>query len=126
MSGCALEYKKPIYKDPEAEIESRVDDLISRMTLEEKVLQLSGMADKGEEFGDYDSTNFGTKGNQRLGIPTLNMGHGITGVRAGRNPEVKATYFGTPIAFASTWDSELYGRISKFTDNGIFTSLTRD
>lgn len=30
----------PIYKDPTAAIESRVEDLFSRMTLEEKVAQL--------------------------------------------------------------------------------------
>ncbi|MGJ8680980.1 beta-glucosidase family protein [Paraglaciecola sp.] len=111
LNGCAFNKDQPTYKDPSIPTAKRVEDLVSRMTIEEKVAQLGGMADKGEEFGDYDATNFGTKGNERLGIPTLNMGHGITGVRAGRNPEVKATYFATPIALASTWDAELYGRV---------------
>ena len=31
----------PLYKDAEAPIEKRVDDLLSRMTLEEKILQLN-------------------------------------------------------------------------------------
>lgn len=31
----------PIYKNPEASIEDRVNDLLPRMTLEEKVAQLS-------------------------------------------------------------------------------------
>ena len=31
----------PLYKDAKAPIEKRIDDLISRMTLEEKVLQLN-------------------------------------------------------------------------------------
>jgi beta-glucosidase len=30
----------PLYKDPQASIEARVDDLLPRMTLEEKVSQL--------------------------------------------------------------------------------------
>lgn len=33
--------EKPLYKDANASIEKRIDDLISRMTLEEKVLQLN-------------------------------------------------------------------------------------
>ena len=31
----------PLYKDAKAPIEKRIDDLISRMTLEEKILQLN-------------------------------------------------------------------------------------
>ena len=33
--------KKPLYKDPNAPIEKRIDDLLSRMTLEEKVGQMN-------------------------------------------------------------------------------------
>ena len=33
--------KKPLYKDPNATIEKRIDDLLSRMTLEEKVGQMN-------------------------------------------------------------------------------------
>jgi beta-glucosidase len=39
---------QPIYKDPSQSVEARVDDLLSRMTLEEKVgqlLQLDGRCD---------------------------------------------------------------------------------
>lgn len=42
---CALSAKdkksKPLYKDAKAPIEKRIDDLLSRMTLEEKILQLN-------------------------------------------------------------------------------------
>ena len=38
--GCSSE-KDPIYKDASADIEARVNDLVNRMTLEEKILQLN-------------------------------------------------------------------------------------
>ena len=37
----AADGNKPLYKDAKAPIEKRIDDLISRMTLEEKILQLN-------------------------------------------------------------------------------------
>ncbi len=40
---------KPLYQDPHAPLDARVDDLISRMTLQEKIAQLSCIwQDKGE------------------------------------------------------------------------------
>ena len=33
--------KEPVYKDATADIEDRVEDLVGRMTLEEKILQLN-------------------------------------------------------------------------------------
>ena len=44
LSGClagamAADKKQPIYKDAKAPIEERVNDLVSRMTLEEKVVR---------------------------------------------------------------------------------------
>src|SRR5690606_1098637 len=41
VSSNAQNGKIPVYKDPSATVESRVSDLLSRMTLEEKVAQLS-------------------------------------------------------------------------------------
>lgn len=38
--GCSSE-KTPVYKDASADIEVRVNDLLDRMTLEEKILQLN-------------------------------------------------------------------------------------
>ena len=38
--GCSSE-KTPVYKDASADIEARVNDLLGRMTLEEKILQLN-------------------------------------------------------------------------------------
>jgi beta-glucosidase len=44
----------PAYKDPKLSVEDRVSDLLSRMTLEEKVAQISGGGENNE--GLIDST----------------------------------------------------------------------
>jgi beta-glucosidase len=78
----------PAYLDPDLPIERRVDDLVSRMTLEEKAGQLL-----------YDAPAV-----ERLGIPEYNWWnealHGVA--RAGR-----ATVFPQAIGLAATWDTDL-------------------
>ena len=80
------------YKDPQTPVEKRIDDLISKMTLEEKIDMIGG-------------TGFGTKTNARLGIPELKMTDGPVGVRWGTS-----TAFPMAIMLASTWDTSLAGR----------------
>ncbi len=50
---------QPLYKDPHASVDARVNDLISRMTLQEKIAQISCIwQDKGEvedPNGDFDA-----------------------------------------------------------------------
>lgn len=41
VQTSAKDVNKPLYKDAGAPVEKRVDDLLSRMTLEEKVYQLN-------------------------------------------------------------------------------------
>lgn len=78
----------PIYKDPKQPLERRVDDLVSRMTLEEKV---SLMTDSEAAIA-------------RLGIPAYGWWnealHGVA--RAGI-----ATVFPQAIGLAATWDEKL-------------------
>ena len=78
--------QKALYQDPATPIERRVDDLISRMTLEEKVSQMMN-----------DSPAI-----ERLGVPAYNWWneclHGVA--RAGR-----ATVFPQAIGLAATWDT---------------------
>ncbi|NWF88067.1 MAG: hypothetical protein HXY50_01250, partial [Ignavibacteriaceae bacterium] len=74
----------PKYQNSSVSIEERVDDLISRMTLEEKIDLLGG-------------TGFETKAIERLGIPPLNMTDGPVGVRWKRS-----TAFPSGISMAST------------------------
>lgn len=90
-----------------------VMNVLERLTLEEKVSLLNGMGRTRNEFGDLDVSVFGIKGIPEKGIPDFIMGHGITGVRTGRDTKTYSTFFGSPLAFASIWDTELYGRIGK-------------
>jgi len=82
-----------IYKNPSAPIEERVTDLISRMTLEEKVSQML-----------YNSPAI-----ERLDVPEYNWWneclHGVG--RAGR-----ATVFPQTIGMAATFDEDLIYRVS--------------
>ena len=81
------------YQNPGAPLEKRVDDLLGRLTLEEKVSQLMN-----------DSAAI-----DRLGIPQYNWWseclHGVA--RAGR-----ATVFPETIGLAATWDTDLLFRVS--------------
>jgi beta-glucosidase len=81
------------YRDPSLPVTVRVDDLVSRMTLEEKMAQLV-----------YDSPAI-----ERLGIPAYNWGneclHGVA--QAG-----VATVFPQSIGLGATWDTELIHTIA--------------
>jgi beta-glucosidase len=84
---------EPLYKNPSLSFEARLDDLISRMTLEEKVSQLGHTAD----------------GVPRLGIPEYNWwNEGLHGAaRAGY-----ATVFPQAIGLAATFDEPLMHRVA--------------
>jgi beta-glucosidase len=86
-----------VYKNAYANVEDRIDDLISRMTLEEKILMLSG-----------DTTHYDSRPNERLGIPVLRMADGPAGVRAD-----SSTAFPAPVCIASTWNTDLVYRLGQ-------------
>ena len=83
----------PAYLDPSLPIAARVDDLVNRMTLAEKVSQMA-----------YDSPAI-----ERLGIPKYNWWneclHGVA--RAG-----VATVFPQAIGLAATWDLALISEVA--------------
>jgi beta-glucosidase len=85
--------KAQVYKDPAANVDERVEDLLSRMTLDEKAALLSG------------ADPMSLPGNARLGIPPLRMTDGPLGVRTER-----ATAFPSGILMAATFDPDLVGR----------------
>jgi beta-glucosidase len=80
--------ENPAFKNPNLPIEQRVDDLVSRMTIDEKISQLMDSSPAIE----------------RLGIPEYNWWneslHGVA--RAGY-----ATVFPQSISIASSWDRQL-------------------
>ncbi len=81
----------PLYLDPDQPLEARVADLVSKMTLEEKISQMV----------------HGAPAIRRLGVPAYNWWneclHGVG--RAGI-----ATVFPQAIGMAATWDTELMHR----------------
>jgi beta-glucosidase len=84
-------------------IEQRVEDLLSKLTLKEKVLLLSGK----------DSWRTATI--ERLGIPSLTMTDGPHGVRSNQPDTGRvvspATSFPTAISMAASWNPELIERV---------------
>ena len=92
-----------------ARVERRVQDLLKRMTLEEKATMLSGS-------GWMESAPIA-----RLGIPAIKMADGPMGVRSwagssavtnsSANPvKVETTAFPAGVAMAATWDTALVER----------------
>jgi len=93
-----MKSKTPAYLDPDETIVQRVDDLISHMTLEEKV---------GQMLHDAPAI-------ERLGIPEYNWWneclHGVARMRRNSIPDV-ATVFPQAIGMAASWDLTLFERV---------------
>ena len=88
----------PVYKNPRAPLESRVNDLFRRLTQDEKLTMLTGTA-------------FTTTPIPRLGVPAMGMADAGQGVRGGMDGTLgPATLFPSGVAMASTWDPEMLRR----------------
>lgn len=102
--------QQPIYLDKTKPIEERVEDALSRMTLEEKVRLC------------HAQSKFSSAGVPRLGIPEIRMSDGPHGVRAEINwndwgysnwTNDSITAFPALTALAATWNPEMsaiYGK----------------
>ncbi|MDH5702843.1 MAG: beta-glucosidase BglX [Aigarchaeota archaeon] len=111
--------KKPIYLDPSQPISKRVEDLLGRMTLKEKIGQTCQYSEfsekyealiKGGKVGSFlnvygaENTNKAQKNaveHSRLGIPLifgLDVIHGYS------------TIFPIPVGLASSWDPDVVRR----------------
>ncbi len=92
--SAAKEPTRAAYLDPSLPLEQRVNDLVSRMTLEEKVSQMQDVA----------------AAVPRLGIPAYNWwNEGLHGVARAGN----ATVFPQAIGLAATWDTDLIHRVAE-------------
>jgi len=85
------------YLNPNLPIEERIDDLVPRLTLEEKVIQLSD--------------SWGSKGIPRLKVPPMLKTEGLHG----QSYATGSTIFPQAIAMASTFNVELIEKVGKAT-----------
>jgi len=81
------------FRDSSLPLETRVEDLLGQLTLEEKVTLLAG------------SEAFALNGVPRLGIPNLRLTDGPTGVRSNRGKE--ATVFPVAVSLAASFNPKL-------------------
>jgi beta-glucosidase len=104
LAGWARAAETPLYLDPQQAREARVEDLLGRLTLEEKIALLHG------------DSKFTTAAIPRLGIPRRWLSDGPHGVRedigpdtwnpAGRTDDF-STCMPAQIALAATWNPAL-------------------
>lgn len=87
-------------------LETRVDELVEQMTLEEKVAQMSGIT---AISGTYGEELWVVPGVERLGIPPFGMSDGPRGVGVREG----ATAFPVGMARGASWNPELEGRVGQ-------------
>lgn len=97
MSCCSLSGQAQVYKDKTAAVEDRVNDLLPRMTLEEKI----------DYIGGYKG--FYIRGVERLGIPEIKLTDGPVGT----HKDGKSTAYPAGTLSASTWNKELLYELGK-------------
>ena len=104
LGACAPKHNGPVYLDVNAPLEDRVEDALSRMTLDEKIAAI------------HAQSTFSLPGVKRLGIPELWTSDGPHGVRpevpwnnwgnAGWNND-SCTAFPALTCLAATWSREV-------------------
>ncbi|TET11321.1 MAG: glycosyl hydrolase, partial [Candidatus Thorarchaeota archaeon] len=92
----------PIYLDEETEIENRVNDLLSRLTLKEKFLLLTSHG---------RLRLYVTKPIKRLKIPSFKVTDGPLGAAMHSSGFKKNTRFPATVALAASWNRELMTEI---------------
>jgi beta-glucosidase len=93
MASDVTTLAEAAYQDPTQPLEARVQDLLGRLTIEEKVALMAG------------ASAFRLEGVERLGVPSLGMSDGPTGVRS--NTGQMATVFPVAVALAATFNPDL-------------------
>ena len=90
-------YITPTYMNPEAPVEDRVEDLLGRMTLEEKI----------DYIGGYNG--FYIRGIERLGLPEIKLTDGPVGT----HKDGRSTAYPAGTLTAATWNRELIYRLGE-------------
>ena len=107
IANTASTQSTPPYKNPNLPLEQRVDDLLSRLTLEEKVAQMGNA----------------TPAIERLGVPAHDYWnealHGVA--RSG-----VATVFPQAIGLGATWDTALMYQVADVELPGVPAPTTAD
>ncbi len=85
------------FRDPSLALDKRVDDLVSRLTLDEKISMLTTWQ----------------KAVPRLGIDDWHIGAEVARGYVSRNPEKPTTVFPEPIGLAATFDPELMEKLGE-------------
>ena len=114
------------YRDPKRPVEERVDDLLARMTLEEKVGQMMQLDGRVEPLHNIDEKHPGSflqilgddtvapqrhAQESRLGIPLL---FGVDAIH-GHSFWPGATIFPTQLGIACSWDADLIEEAGRIT-----------
>ena len=131
MHVFAVNAAKPVYQQADAPIDARVADLMGRMTLHEKVMQLQnrstgGIGEAANQFGGFSSGTMHDmyhnaeecqqiiadiqrymKNETRLGIPVIPCVEGLQGIL-----QNGCTLFPQAIAQGSTFNPELIERMT--------------
>ena len=94
--------EEPSYLDEKTEIENRVTDLLSRLTMKEKFMLLTSHGRR---------RMYTTKPIKRLKIPSFKMTDGPLGVAMHSSGFKKNTRFPATIALAASWNRNLMGDI---------------
>ncbi|MDR1646372.1 MAG: glycoside hydrolase family 3 C-terminal domain-containing protein [Tannerellaceae bacterium] len=99
LSACSVKQPQYRFQNHRLPVEERVDDLISQLTIEEKIAQMMNNAPAIE----------------RLGIPAYNWwNEALHGVARSAYP---ATSFPQAIGMAATWDTEAIYRMAEYTSD---------
>jgi beta-glucosidase len=123
------------YEDTRLPMNDRIQDLISKMTDDEKASMLIGIGMPGFDTTTFKFSTEGFQGKvpgaaggtfelKRLGIPTVTVSDGPAGLRINpkRNNNTNtfyATAFPVGTALASTWNTELINNVGKAMGNEV-------
>lgn len=97
LNCVALVAQAQVYKDKNASVEDRINDLLPRMTLEEKI----------DYIGGYNG--FYIRGVERLSIPEIKLTDGPVGT----HKDGKSTAYPAGILSAATWNTDLIYELGK-------------